>query len=418
MSGPASGRRSVLVLVAGNFALPLASLVSAPILARSLGPAGRGQLAAVTAILSICVVVALAGTPAAVTYFVAVGRRRGLVRRTAQVTIPCMVVTAGGLFCYAVAQPRGLLAAYLVALASIPLAVIVELRRSWVLGEDNYSPITLERALLVVIRTAALAVAAAVGALTVFSAMAITSASVGLAAVALIGRRSGRRTQAVAAEAPASRELTSYGARSFLTTVSAFTSGRLDQLLLGLFVPPSELGFYVVAVAYLELTTFGTQAVSTLVRTRAASQYGPAQVSRIAALIFYLNALGVTGLVLLAPVLLGLLFGPSFAPATQIVYLLAIAYVAAGSTRIIGSALAAAGRPGLETVAEGVGLFLTVAGLAVLLPAYGVAGAAITTCVSYVVVNALLIGMHSRVSGLSWTRYLAISDVRAFLLRK
>jgi O-antigen/teichoic acid export membrane protein len=88
-----------------------------------------------------------------------------------------------------------------------------------------------------------------------------------------------------------------------------------------------------------------------------------------------------TGLIALAlglaaPFLLPAVYGPDFAPAATIFPILLAEAVLAGTVKIIGQGLMGAGRPGTITLVQGVGLAAVIPLMALLVPPYGVMGAA------------------------------------------
>src|SRR4051812_49233962 len=74
-SGSSKMAGGVASTAIGYVAPPFAAIVTSPILARSLGVEGRGEIAAATAPYMLGIVVATMGIPEAVTYFVARNQR-------------------------------------------------------------------------------------------------------------------------------------------------------------------------------------------------------------------------------------------------------------------------------------------------------------------------------------------------------
>src|SRR3954453_22876627 len=89
----------VASLVGANMFIPATALITGPILARALGPEGRGVFAAVTTPLLLASVLGTFGLQDALTQFLA---RRGLtpasgLRHAAMALLPCTLVTTAGL---------------------------------------------------------------------------------------------------------------------------------------------------------------------------------------------------------------------------------------------------------------------------------------------------------------------------------
>src|SRR3954465_10355366 len=89
----------VASLVGANMFIPATALITGPILARALGPEGRGIFAAVTTPLLLASLLGTLGLQDALTQFLA---RRGLtpvsgLRHAAAALLPCTLVSTAGL---------------------------------------------------------------------------------------------------------------------------------------------------------------------------------------------------------------------------------------------------------------------------------------------------------------------------------
>jgi O-antigen/teichoic acid export membrane protein len=87
--------------------------------------------------------------------------------------------------------------------------------------------------------------------------------------------------------------------------------------------------------------------------------------------------------------MLRLLFGPQYAPALTMARILLVASLFQGVNQISGAALRSLNKPGRTSLAESVGVLVTVVLLVVLLPRLGALGAAIASLVAYMVVCAV-----------------------------
>jgi len=100
-----------------------------------------------------------------------------------------------------------------------------------------------------------------------------------------------------------------------------------------------------------------------------------------------------TGALLLAlgsPFLLPLLFGVEFSDAVLPAIILLVAIVILGFNYVLSDGLRGMGHPGSTSIAEFTGTVVTIAGLVVLLPRFGIYGAALTSVLSYLSVAAIL----------------------------
>jgi O-antigen/teichoic acid export membrane protein len=88
-------------------------------------------------------------------------------------------------------------------------------------------------------------------------------------------------------------------------------------------------------------------------------------------------------LALLTPAILSLLFGPAFHGAIAMALVLLAASVPYAGASVLSAGLQADGAPLIPTVAEGIALVITVAGLVTLLRPLGGIGAAIVSLAAY-----------------------------------
>lgn len=173
-----------------------------------------------------------------------------------------------------------------------------------------------------------------------------------------------------------------YGLRLHAAAAVAQINLRLDQLLVGVALPPAALGLYVVATTLAQVTATFANSVALVAFPRAcATPEGPARNELIGAYLRLTMALVLTAtaaLVFLAPLVLRLLFGPAFVEATDIVRLMATGVLPLCLKEFFVLALKAADRPRPLATAELVTLAVNAGLLTLAVPALGLMGAAAT----------------------------------------
>jgi O-antigen/teichoic acid export membrane protein len=183
----------------------------------------------------------------------------------------------------------------------------------------------------------------------------------------------------------AARRMMGYGLRSYGIDVMGAVASYIDQLLLVALLAPSELGTYVVAVSLARMLHMISGATSTVLFAKVAAQPLDQVItfvslsSRVTTTVTALIALA---LGLAAPILLPVVYGPDFAPAVYIFPVLLAESVLSGTVRIIGQGLMGAGRPGTITMVQGFGLACVLPLMALLVPPYGLMGAAVSMLLS------------------------------------
>jgi O-antigen/teichoic acid export membrane protein len=175
------------------------------------------------------------------------------------------------------------------------------------------------------------------------------------------------------------RRLLHFGIRYYGVDILGALGSYIDQLLVVLFLAPSALGIYAVAVSASRLLNVIPTSVSTVLFPSVAAR-SPSEVVELVGLAARVTTVlaGITAvaLALLGPFLLHTLYGARFDPAVHPFRLLLVDCVIANLGRILYQAFSAAGRPEIVTAIELIGLGTSAAAMLVLVPLYGTMGAA------------------------------------------
>jgi O-antigen/teichoic acid export membrane protein len=370
-------------LTAVNALAIVAAFVSGPILARALGADGRGELAAIVVLLSIAPWLLDVG----LTHWVARERARGASREEVLGTaLP--VALACSLVAVVVAIPlsrllggeREVVVFYLqLGLFLTPVSVVLFTLSGLVIGESRWNLLAASRLVATVVPVVAIVVLWIADALTVGSA----AASILLAMLAsfLLPLRLVRGVRRLPFDVHRVREATAFGLKNWVTSISATTNVRLDQVLMVGLVSSSELGLYAVAVSIASLTSGLILAISSALYPRVSRGEGDLAARSCRVTI---------ALVAAAAVLLGALspaipfvFGDEFRGAVVMTLILLPASVPLAAGTVLASALTAAGNPAASMRAELAAAAMTIPALVLLLPTYGGTGAAAISVVAY-----------------------------------
>jgi len=178
---------------------------------------------------------------------------------------------------------------------------------------------------------------------------------------------------------------------------------RLDQLLIARLLTPTDLGLYVAAMAIavipsIPALTLANVAYPRIAGVADAADRGPV-VERYVRLSVVLAGLIALLLLVAGEPLVGALYGPEFVGAVPILAWYAAGAVALAARAVLAQAVKASGRPGLSTMAELAGLAVNVALLLLLLPRVGVVGAAMAYAGMQATALLLLASAAIRVSG-------------------
>jgi O-antigen/teichoic acid export membrane protein len=369
-------------------------VVTGLIAARSLGPAGRGELAAIITWASVLLFAGAFGLPEAVAYFAAADREsRDRVWTTGQagaVALGLLVAVIGWwaipvAFGVESAALAGAIRWYLILFAVPCLGFACA--ASWLQGAGSLHAFNVSRSSLHVISAVlmlALALAGSQSVMYFAGATLIGTAAGWLLSTVLAPVRQLRRAPPSIALA---KRMLHYGVRVQVGNWSNAASLRLDQLLLSLFAMPATLGVYVVAVSYANmLLTIPASAAMVMLPEmveRHAAGAARACLERWYRRLLWATVLGAIAIGLLGAIIVPFAFGSAFRDAVPLLVVLMPAALMLGMNDILSTAFLGIGRPDITSKGEVVGLVVTVAALSTLLPRYGVLGAALASLLAY-----------------------------------
>ncbi len=182
------------------------------------------------------------------------------------------------------------------------------------------------------------------------------------------------------------KRLFAYGIRNHAGSISSLLNQRMDQMLMAVLLPPVQLGLYTAAVNISGLARLGSGAFSTLIFPKVAAS-NAAEQRRIILLYSRLNVTitAISGLALMAaiPILVPLLYGEAYRPSIVSAEILTVAAVFLGIGLAWAGSLRGLGEPLVPAKGELASLFVTVLGLVLLLKPFGILGAAVTSLVAY-----------------------------------
>lgn len=421
----ASAGHGVFLNVIGNGLLPLVALLTAPILARSLGVEGRGAVASATAPFLLLSAVAAFGLPEAMTHFVA--RRAVNVKRTGW-AVMLLSVGLGILGLAGVALLSEWLSAgdpahaWLIIIVTIPLPMYLALGvlRGIASGLQAWGCVAAEQGLFAVSRLIAILLLVFTGHLTVLTASFVLTLAPLMGASAYLPLC--RRHSVAAVEQASLSAVLDYGGRTWIGAVSAVLLYRIDQVLMAPLSSAEQLGLYVVAVAIGELPVI----VSLATRNVAFATESESESLDVLARLTRLNVLLTGGasvvLALLAPWLVPLAFGRDFVGAVPVTLVMLAAAVVGAWGAVPGAGLAGRGRPGARSAALMAACIVNILLIVLLVAPFGAMGAAWATLGGSLVTSVLNLALMRRYFGARVVDFLLlrrsdIADLQATVRR-
>lgn len=195
------------------------------------------------------------------------------------------------------------------------------------------------------------------------------------------------------------RRALNYGYKAYLGNILSFLSYRLDLFLLNVLIGPAAVGVYSVAVRLVEQLWMISQAVSVVIFPRLSAMKQSEELrSRFTAFmsraVLWTTLVSAIFLAAVAHPLIMLLFGSEFEGAYSAMLVLLPGVVLFSCARVLANDLAARGQVGTNLALAGLVLGVNAIANILLIPLYGIAGAAIATSLSYSINLIIRLGLQ------------------------
>ena len=412
-----------------NVFLALVGFLTGLLVARILGPDGRGELAAIQTWPTFLATLAMLGAPDALVYYSARQPARAARLLTTSILIGLSACIPAALLGYLLlpvlmaAQSEPIIIAARNYLWILPLFAVVGMLVHPLRGRNDLLPWNLMRSFPALMWLGVLLIGMVAGQVD-----AVNYARWYLIGMALLfipmslvlkKRISGPYQPSIEDVRP----ILSYGLPSMLSGLPSTLNLKLDQILMVGLLSPQLLGFYVVAVAWSNATLPILSALPAVIVPKVAGSSD--RIDQLNAL-SQMTRLGssfavVAGLVfaILSPLAIPLLFGSEFKNAISAGVILSIGVVFLSINQMLESGLMGLGKPKLVLLTQVVGLIFTIILLLVLMPRYNIIGAAIASTVSYFSITVLNLTLLTWMSKIGWTNFIVPNseDFRMMLSR-
>jgi O-antigen/teichoic acid export membrane protein len=382
-------------------------MVSGVLVARQLGADHRGNLALLVLVPVVLTQLGSLGLPLAVTYEVAARPRctvavvRSILRpallQTGILWITHMIVLSVMLW----AADSTVRIAGLVTLALVPGTLTYYYGLAILQGQQRFGPYYAVSLSPGVLYSAMVLLLWLVGEGTlpgIAFVWTLTWIGSGIAAL-LVARIPGLLQAPIEQPAPSRSAMTRFGLKGLLGSTSPIEMFRLDQVAVGLLLPPRALGLYVVALAFTNLLRFLSQSIGLIAYPRVAAQASALASRRLIWNFFWFTV--AVSLLIVVPLeaaagwLVLLMFGAEFQDAVPIMRIVLIGAVFLGARRVLSDGVRGVNRPTLGTIAEVVSWLWLAPALAICTPRWGVEGVAwafaTAACIGLLVLGVLVL---------------------------
>ncbi len=384
---------------AADLTLVILSAFSGILMARLLGPTGRGEFAVAILWPSVIAALGTLGVREALTY----ERARAFYPASVLVGTALVLATVQSILLIGLAallipwltrtQSLDVTRASLMFVLFIPANLVTHYALGLLQGSLEIPVFNALRLVVSVVHLGAVLILWALGLVTVWNVtlgLLIANACAALATVTAIlvkcRVRWGLNLELL-------RRIFAYGLRNHVGSISSQLNQRVDQMLMAVLITPEQLGWYVVAVNVASLVRLPSGAFATLAFPRVAAG-GLAEQRRLTELYSRLNATATLGvglvLVLLIPLLVPLVYGQAYTSSILPAEILAVATAFVAIGQAWAGSLRGMGRPSEPARAEVISLVATVIGLSLLLIPLGILGAALTSLAAYLIASAYM----------------------------
>jgi O-antigen/teichoic acid export membrane protein len=372
-----------------NVVMLLANLVSGVLIARALGPSGRGEIAAILMV-------------ALFPYLLTIGCQRAVAFHQARhpedggrlLTTWLLILTPFAVLCILALEALVpvLLAeqtastqtiariwvatSTVVLLSRIPLGILQ--------GDHDFGFYYLVGAAQPVLIAGAYALLAVAGSLTVATALVATGLAFAIGTLGATARVVRRHTL----RRP-SRELArttgAYALRAQFGDLGSSVNARLDLLVIPALLSAASVGLYSVAtnVSWIVFSVVAAASVVVLPTTARSAGNAPEAVAASFYLALIIASLFAIAVGLVSRPAVTLLYGSEFDDAVGPLRILLLGVVAYSAANVLVAGLYGANRPFWAASTEVAGALVTVVGLLMVVPSHGIVGAACVTVLSY-----------------------------------
>jgi O-antigen/teichoic acid export membrane protein len=212
-----------------------------------------------------------------------------------------------------------------------------------------------------------------------------------------------------------------YGIKAHFSNILAFVNYRADIFMISFFLSPAAVGFYAIAVNIAERLWVVSQAISSVLLPRISSSNDEQDKNNITSTIsrnvFTASIIGGFIFFLISDLFIKLFFGNAYEDSSIVLKLLLPGIILGSMARILSNDFAGRGKPEINLYTS---IFTVIANISLnilLIPLYGINGAAIATSITYSINWLIKIIIFNRMTGMPFWSFLVVqtSDFKLYL---
>jgi O-antigen/teichoic acid export membrane protein len=195
----------------------------------------------------------------------------------------------------------------------------------------------------------------------------------------------------------------SYGWKSNLSNILAFVNYKADIFLVNFFMNPLSAGIYVIAVTLAEKLWLISSAVCTVLLPRLSELSSDEEKRKkltplVSRIVIAITLLAATVLALISQPFVLIIFGSQYIQSVMPLLVLLPGIVILAVAKVWANDIASRGRPEINTYISIITLISNLIGNLILIPAYGLLGAAMATTISYVICSLITLIVYMRLT--------------------
>jgi O-antigen/teichoic acid export membrane protein len=391
------------------------ALVSSVLLARVLGPEGRGLFALVLLLPEFAKSFALLGYDQANAVYAGLvpeGRRSLVWHSVAIAVVLGGLITLGGAGYLFLGAPgfhrllQGPLWLYLLSLATLPFGMIAEYWGAILRGMNRILLLNVAEVASKIGSVVAVVVFLILlrqGVVGAVWANFLTSLATFLLMFALL-RRVGVWGKP-SLDWPLLQRTSRFAIPAHAGTIAAYINYRVDEILVASMLPPEQLGFYAIAVGLVERLWIAPSAVGMALLPHLANtrERDPSVCAVIARHVMIWVGAGCAIVFVLAGPVIHLLYGANFAAAVAPLRWLLPGIFTLSVGKVLVAELLAKEKPGYTVWASSIGAVANILANLILIPRMGISGASLASSISYTLLSIIVVWYYLRETGVPWT---------------
>jgi len=199
------------------------------------------------------------------------------------------------------------------------------------------------------------------------------------------------------------RDFFSYGSKVYLGNIFSFLHYKIDMFMVNIFLNPVAVGFYSIAVTLAEKIGLISESTGTILFPQVSSETNKERLNKFTPLVcrntLFITMLCAIFLFLIGRWLIILLYSKEFSDSVLPFQILLIGSITISGWRILANDLYGRGKPLLNSYITGVSVIINIILNIIFIPKFGISGASWATAISYTIALIMITIVYSRISG-------------------